>query len=43
MNRGPAGNFRVSTKWGLRPEARQIREIADCDMPVAAAIDRVDQ
>lgn len=29
--------------WGLRPNARQIRETADCDIPVAAAIDRVDQ
>ena len=28
---------------GLEPERRQIREIADCDIPVAAAIDRVDQ
>jgi hypothetical protein len=25
------------------PKARQIRETADCDMPVACAIDRVDQ
>jgi hypothetical protein len=24
----------------LRPNARQIREIADCDIPLAAAIDR---
>jgi hypothetical protein len=27
----------------LSPNARQIREIAVCDMPVAFAIDRVDQ
>jgi len=27
----------------LSPNARQIREIAVCDMPVARAIDRVDQ
>jgi hypothetical protein len=33
----------VSTRCGLRPKARQIREIAVCDMPVAVAMDRVDQ
>jgi hypothetical protein len=27
----------------LRPKARQIREIADCDIPAVLAIDRVDQ
>jgi hypothetical protein len=27
----------------LSPNARQIREIADRDIPVAVAIDRVDQ
>jgi len=27
----------------LRPNARQIRLIADCDMPASFAIDRVDQ
>jgi hypothetical protein len=43
MNCGSADSFQVSVKCGLRPNARQIREIADCDMPVAAAIDRVDQ
>ena len=43
MNCGSADNFQVWTRCGLRPNARQIREIADCDMPVAAAIDRVDQ
>jgi hypothetical protein len=25
------------------PKTRQIRETADCDIPVAEAIDRVDQ
>ena len=34
---------RSRTRCGLRPNARQIRETADWDMPVAAAIDRVDQ
>lgn len=43
MNCGSADSFQVCTRWGLRPNARQIREIADWDMPVAAAIDRVDQ
>jgi len=28
---------------GLRPKARQIRLIADWDMPVVLAIERVDQ
>ena len=43
MNCGSADNFHVSTRCGLRPNARQIRETADWLMPVAAAIDRVDQ
>jgi hypothetical protein len=43
MNSGSADSFQVSTRCGLRPNARQIREIAVCDIPVAAAIDRVDQ
>lgn len=29
--------------WGLRPNARQIRETADCDMLSASAIERIDQ
>ena len=29
--------------WGLRPNARQIRDTADWDMPADLAIDRVDQ
>ena len=36
-------SFQVSTRWGLSSNARQIREMADWLMPVAAAIDRVDQ
>lgn len=36
-------SFQVCTRCGLSPNARQIREIADCDIPVALAIDRVDQ
>src|SRR5213078_4476461 len=36
-------SFQVSTRWGLRPKARQIREIAVWDMPVLRAMDRVDQ
>jgi hypothetical protein len=43
MNSRSADCFQVSTRCGLRPNARQIREIAVCDIPVAAAIDRVDQ
>jgi hypothetical protein len=33
----------VSTRCGLRPNARQIRDTADCDMPVWDASDLVDQ
>ncbi len=40
---GSAESFQVCIACGLSPNARQIRETADCDMPVAAAIDRVDQ
>jgi hypothetical protein len=36
-------SFQVCTRCGLSPNARQIREIADCDIPAAFAIDRVDQ
>jgi len=36
-------SFHVSTRCGLRPNARQIRDTADCDMPCDLAIDRVDQ
>jgi hypothetical protein len=40
---GGLGSFQVCTKCGWSPNARQIREIADWLIPVAAAIDRVDQ
>lgn len=35
-------NFQVCTRCVLRPNGCRIRETADCDMLVAAAIDRVD-
>jgi hypothetical protein len=40
---GGLGSFQVCTECGWSPNARQIREIADWLIPVAAAIDRVDQ
>ena len=43
MNCGSVDSFQVSTMCGLRPNARQIRETADWDMPCDLAIDRVDQ
>ena len=43
MNSGSVLSFQVSTTCGLRPNARQIRETDDCDRPVSAAIDLVDQ
>src|SRR6266540_2391078 len=43
MNCGSGDSLNVSTWCGLSANARQIRLIADCDIPVAAAIDRVDQ
>lgn len=33
----------MSTKRGLSPNTRQIRLMANCDIPVAWANDRVDQ
>jgi hypothetical protein len=33
----------ASVWCGLSPNARQIRLTADCDIPVAAAVERVDQ
>jgi hypothetical protein len=41
--RRSADSFHVCTAWGLRPNARQIRETADWDIPADRAIDRVDQ
>ncbi|MCF0091216.1 hypothetical protein B0E37_06337 [Streptomyces sp. MH192] len=43
MNNGSVDSLNVCDRCGARANARQIREIADCDMPVAAAIDLVDQ
>src|SRR6266508_3949793 len=39
MNCGSVDSFQVSTRCGFKPNARQIREIAVCDIPVARAID----
>ena len=36
MNYGSVDSFHVSTRCGLRPKARQIRETDDCDRPVSA-------
>jgi hypothetical protein len=43
MNCGSVDSFQVCCRCGLRPNARQIREIAVWLIPVARAIDRVDQ
>src|SRR6267143_1967871 len=43
MNCGSVDSFQVSTRCGLRPKARQIREIEVWDIPRLLAIDRVDQ
>jgi hypothetical protein len=40
---GGSDNLKLSARCGLSPKARQIRLTADWDMPVAAAIERVDQ
>ena len=42
-NSGSGESLKVSTRWGFSPKARQIRLMADWLMPVALAIDRVDQ
>src|SRR4029450_9442678 len=42
-NIGSVDSFQVWIACGLSPNARQIRDTALCDMPVDAAIDRVDQ
>jgi hypothetical protein len=36
-------HFHESCRCGCNPNARQIRDTADCDMPNSAASDRVDQ
>jgi hypothetical protein len=43
MNCGSGESLNVSVWCGFRPKARQIRLIALWLMPVAAAIERVDQ
>ena len=43
MNIGSGDSLKLSTRWGLSPNARQIRDTVDCDIPVAAASERVDQ
>jgi hypothetical protein len=43
MNCGSVDSLKVSTRCGLSPNARQIRLIADCDMPSWRARLRVDQ
>jgi hypothetical protein len=43
MNCGSVESVQVSTRCGLSPNARQIRDTADCDISVAEAIDLVDQ
>ncbi len=43
MNCGSVDSFQSSTRCGLSPNARQIREIAVWFNPTAFAIDRVDQ
>ncbi len=43
MNCGSVDSFHVWMMCGLRPNARQILDTADWDMPADLAIDRVDQ
>ena len=43
MNCGSRLSFHESCRWGCSPNARQIRDTADCDIPNSAASDRVDQ
>ena len=43
MNWGSVDNLKVSARWGWRPKACQILTIDVWLMPMAAAIDRVDQ
>ena len=40
---GSVESLKVSIRWGFSPNARQMRLIADWDIPVVVAIDRVDQ
>ena len=43
MNSGSVDSLNVSTKCGLRLNARQIRPTVERDRPVSAAIDARDQ
>jgi hypothetical protein len=43
MKSGSDDSLNVSTRWGFNPKARQIRLIADWDIPIVLAMDRVDQ
>ena len=43
MNSGSVHSLNVCDRCGASANARQIREMVDWDMPVAAAIDLVDQ
>jgi hypothetical protein len=43
MNWGSVDSFQASCRWGLSPNARQIRDTAVWLIPVALAMDRVDQ
>ncbi|AYV26278.1 hypothetical protein EES41_06045 [Streptomyces sp. ADI95-16] len=43
MNSGSVDSLNVCDRCGASAKARQIREMLDCDIPVAAAIERVDQ
>src|SRR5207253_9037071 len=40
---GSVDNLKVSTRCGCNENARQMREMADCDIRVAWAMVRVDQ
>ena len=39
---GSRESFQVSTRWGCRPKARQMREIADWESPSSRASERVE-
>jgi hypothetical protein len=43
MNCGSGESLKLSVRWGLSPKARQIRLTAVWLIPVAVAIERVDQ
>src|ERR1019366_10372181 len=43
MKNRSVDSLKVSTRCGCKENARQMREIADCGIPVACAMFRVDQ